>query len=129
MTDKDLNDLFRPLRKISDVRVAIDRRTGQPRGFAHADFWDVEAAKAARDILEGKVVHGRELKTDYAISREKPAPRMTLQQLIATEQSKQEVEVDQETISDAVAEGVSVENLEGGAIDAEVAMEEKSQSA
>ncbi|KAK5256845.1 hypothetical protein LTR16_002256, partial [Cryomyces antarcticus] len=38
MSDKDLNDLFREIRNVLDVRVAIDRRTGQPRGFAHADF-------------------------------------------------------------------------------------------
>ncbi|KAK4987894.1 hypothetical protein LTR28_001805, partial [Elasticomyces elasticus] len=40
MSDKDLNDLFREIRNVLDVRVAIDRRTGQPRGFAHADFID-----------------------------------------------------------------------------------------
>ena len=46
MSDKDLNDLFRDIRNVMDVRVAIDRRTGQPRGFAHADF--IDAASAAK---------------------------------------------------------------------------------
>ncbi|KAL9592046.1 MAG: hypothetical protein Q9179_007107, partial [Wetmoreana sp. 5 TL-2023] len=42
MSDRELNQLFRETRNVIDVRVAIDRRTGQPRGFAHADFTDVE---------------------------------------------------------------------------------------
>ena len=55
MSDKDLNDLFRDVRNVVDVRVAIDRRTGQPRGFAHADFVDVQSATKAREALNGKV--------------------------------------------------------------------------
>ncbi|KAI4750450.1 RNA-binding domain-containing protein, partial [Aureobasidium sp. EXF-8845] len=38
MSDKDLNDLFRNITNVLDVRVAVDRRSGQPRGFCHADF-------------------------------------------------------------------------------------------
>lgn len=49
-----------------DVRVAIDRRSGQPRGFAHADFIDVESAKTAKEVLEKKVVYGRQLRVDYS---------------------------------------------------------------
>lgn len=49
-----------------DVRVAIDRRSGQPRGFAHADFIDVESATAAKEILEQKSVYGRQLRVDYS---------------------------------------------------------------
>ncbi|KAL9062725.1 MAG: hypothetical protein Q9157_008687, partial [Trypethelium eluteriae] len=41
MSDKDLNNLFREIKNVLDVRVAIDRRSGQPRGFAHADFVDI----------------------------------------------------------------------------------------
>ena len=106
MTDKDLNDLFRPLRKICDVRVAIDRRTGQPRGFAHADFMDVESAIAAKAILDGKVVQGRELKTDFAATRERPSPKKPLADLIAEEQTFK-VEVNDPNVIEAVesAEG------------------------
>jgi nucleolin len=67
MTDRDLNSLFRPLRNVTDVRVAIDRRTGQPRGFAHADFTDEESAVAARTELQGKLVYGRNLRVEYAV--------------------------------------------------------------
>ena len=68
ITDKELNNLFRPLRNIRDVRVAIDRRTGQPRGFAHADFTDVESAIEAKEKLEGKDIHGRSIKVDFSNS-------------------------------------------------------------
>lgn len=68
MSDKDLNDLFRDIRNVMDVRVAIDRRTGQPRGFAHADFIDVQSATIAKDILSQKTVYGRNLRIDYSKS-------------------------------------------------------------
>lgn len=68
MSDKDLNDLFRDIRNVMDVRVAIDRRTGQPRGFAHADFIDVASATRARDVLKEKVIYGRQLRVDFSKS-------------------------------------------------------------
>jgi RNA recognition motif-containing protein len=73
MSDKDLNDLFRDIRNVMDVRVAIDRRTGQPRGFAHADFIDVASATRAREVLKEKVIYGRELRVDF--SKSNPNPR------------------------------------------------------
>ncbi|KAL8926882.1 MAG: hypothetical protein Q9208_002691 [Pyrenodesmia sp. 3 TL-2023] len=66
MSDRELNNLFREIRNVIDVRVAIDRRTGQPRGFAHADFTDVESAKEAMVVLAGKEVCGRTLRVDYS---------------------------------------------------------------
>ena len=69
MTDKDLNDLFRPLKNVLDVRVAIDRRTGQPRGYAHADFLDIDSAQKAADILGGQTYYGRTLRSDFTHSK------------------------------------------------------------
>ena len=66
MTDRDLNDLFRGIRNVIDVRVAIDRRTGQPRGFAHADFVDVKSAMDGMKELQGKETYGRRLRVDYS---------------------------------------------------------------
>ena len=68
MSDRDLNNLFREIKNVVDVRVAIDRRTGQPRGFAHADFTDVGSAEKALSELSGKVVCGRALRLDYSTS-------------------------------------------------------------
>jgi RNA recognition motif-containing protein len=66
MSDKDLNELFREIHNVIDVRVAIDRKTGQPRGFAHAEFIDVTSAQKAYDLLNNKEVYGRKLRIDYS---------------------------------------------------------------
>lgn len=66
MSDKDLNDLFRQVKNVLDVRVAVDRRTGQPRGFAHADFLDVQSATAAVEVLRNKEFYGRILRVDFS---------------------------------------------------------------
>jgi RNA recognition motif-containing protein len=66
MTDEDLNKLFRDVKNVIDVRVAIDRRTGQPRGFAHADFVDEESAAKAVELLAGKTFYGRSIRVDYS---------------------------------------------------------------
>ena len=75
MTDKDLNDLFREIRNVLDVRVAIDRRSGQPRGFAHADFVDVPSAQRAMDLLANKEIYGRRLRVDYSVESSGMAAR------------------------------------------------------
>ena len=67
MTDQDLNNLFKNIKNVIDVRVAIDRRTGQPRGFAHADFIDTESATAAKAQLANQNVYGRTLRVDYSM--------------------------------------------------------------
>ena len=69
MSDRDLNNLFREIENVTDVRVAIDRRTGQPRGFAHADFVDVASAEKAMAELAGKEVNGRNLRVDFSASQ------------------------------------------------------------
>ncbi|EEH33765.2 nucleic acid-binding protein [Paracoccidioides lutzii Pb01] len=68
MTDRELNELFKDIKNVTDVRVSVDRRTGQPRGFAHADFLDVESAQAAFEILKDKAPYGRPLRLDYSLS-------------------------------------------------------------
>ncbi|KAI0175571.1 RNA-binding domain-containing protein [Hypoxylon sp. FL1284] len=68
-SDADLNQLFRELENLADVRVAVDRNTGWPRGFAHADFTDVESATAALEYLKTKKLGGRMLRLDYAAGR------------------------------------------------------------
>ena len=65
-TDADLNRLFGSIQGVVDVRVAVDRTTGWPRGFAHADFADVEAAEAARTKLSDQEFNGRQLRVDFA---------------------------------------------------------------
>ncbi|KAJ8119285.1 hypothetical protein ONZ43_g3731 [Nemania bipapillata] len=68
-SDADLNALFRSLDNVVDVRVAVDRNTGWPRGFAHADFRDVESATKASEVLRNHTLSGRQLRVDYAEAR------------------------------------------------------------
>ena len=75
MTDRDLNNLFSKIHNVIDVRVAIDRRSGQPRGFAHAEFTDIESATKAKQQLEGKEVCGRVLRLDYSGFDNRNKPR------------------------------------------------------
>ncbi|KUI62309.1 Cytoplasmic dynein 1 intermediate chain 2 [Cytospora mali] len=65
-TDAELNRIFRELGNVTDVRVAVDRTTGWPRGFAHADFTDVESCQEAMNKLRGTTIGGRELRLDFA---------------------------------------------------------------
>lgn len=65
-----MNKLFRELENVTDVRVAVDRNTGWPRGFAHADFTDLESAqKAFAKIAETKLF-GRTLIPDFATQKQ-----------------------------------------------------------
>ncbi|KAI0103719.1 RNA-binding domain-containing protein [Nemania sp. FL0031] len=68
-SDADLNQMFRSLENVTDVRVAVDRNTGWPRGFAHADFKDVESAQRAHEVLSSRMLGGRQLRIDFAETR------------------------------------------------------------
>ncbi|GKT63461.1 HLH transcription factor [Colletotrichum tofieldiae] len=74
-SDADLNNLFSTLKDVTDVRVAVDRATGWPRGFAHADFASTEAATAAIEALKGVQVRGRDLKIAFAPASNKETGR------------------------------------------------------
>lgn len=65
-TDADLNVVFREVAGLKAVRVAVDRATGWPRGFAHADFDTVENAIAGLEFLKDKQIGTRTLRVDYA---------------------------------------------------------------
>lgn len=68
LTHNYLIELFRELRNHLAVRVAIDRQSGQPRGFAHVDFIDIPSAEQAKAHLEKKVIYGRQLRVDFSAS-------------------------------------------------------------
>ena len=65
-TDAELNRLFKGIPNLNDVRVAVDRTTGWPRGFAHADFATVESCIEAKTKLDGVQLGGRTLRFDFA---------------------------------------------------------------
>lgn len=66
LTDRDLQELFRDVKNVIDVRVPVDRRTGMPRGFAHAEFLNVEYARRGKEVLMRKEPYGRKLRVHFA---------------------------------------------------------------
>jgi nucleolin len=68
-TDAELNNIFKNLKNVTDIRVAVDRTTGWPRGFAHADFANVDSAIEAYKVLQGMQLGNRTLSVDYSESR------------------------------------------------------------
>ncbi|KAK4172450.1 hypothetical protein QBC36DRAFT_337872 [Triangularia setosa] len=65
-TDAELNNLFAGLSNVTDIRIAVDRTTGWPRGFAHVDFTDIPSAEAAKEKLNNTDLGGRQLRVDFA---------------------------------------------------------------
>ena len=53
---------------VKDIRIAYDRATGEPRGFAFVHFYSVADATAALESLQGAAVEGqaRTLRLGYA---------------------------------------------------------------
>lgn len=66
LTDRDLQDLFKDIHGYYDVRFPVDRRSGLPIGYAHADFHTVEQATEAVEVLRRKWVQGRRLRVGYS---------------------------------------------------------------
>lgn len=66
VTEKDLRDFFKSSR-IASVRFAIDKRTGDSRGFGHIDFEDDESLEKAVGMNQSEL-RGRPVKIAYAIS-------------------------------------------------------------
>ncbi|URD79148.1 hypothetical protein MUK42_18731 [Musa troglodytarum] len=66
VTEDDIRDCFKGS-KISSVRFALDKRTGQSRGFCHIDFEDDESLEEAMKKNQFEFL-GRPMKIAYAIS-------------------------------------------------------------
>ena len=68
-TDRDLQDLFKDVFNVVDVRIPVDRRSGMLRGFAHAEFLNEQAAARAMAVLQNKTPYGRKLRVDFSIRK------------------------------------------------------------
>src|SRR5215471_2170675 len=57
--------------EVRSVRVALDRDTGRPRGFAFVETMTDEGAKASIEKLSGRILQGRSIIVEEA--QAKPA--------------------------------------------------------
>ncbi len=69
ISEQELNEVFAEYGAVKQVKLPVDRETGQARGFAFVDM-DTETAEAsAIDALDGAEWMGRTLKVNVAKPR------------------------------------------------------------
>jgi cold-inducible RNA-binding protein len=66
MTEHALRELFEPFGTVSEVKLFIDRETGQSRGFGFVTMDNASEGNAAIKGLDGKDKGGRTLKVNEA---------------------------------------------------------------
>ena len=69
VTDAQLNELALPYGTLVSANVATDRGSGVSKGFGFIEFTDADAARAAMTGLDGRDVHGQNLKVNEARSK------------------------------------------------------------
>ncbi len=68
-TDQELNTLFSAYGEIAEATVAMDRATGQSKGFGFVEMPDDEAAQTAISALNGHVLDNRTIRVERAQPR------------------------------------------------------------
>jgi len=66
MTERTLRELFEPFGTVSEVKLIMDRETGQSRGFGFVTMSNVSEGNAAIKGLNGKDKGGRKLTVNEA---------------------------------------------------------------
>ncbi|XP_022736688.1 glycine-rich RNA-binding protein 2, mitochondrial-like [Durio zibethinus] len=70
--DQSLKEAFSKYGEVIEARVIVDRETGRSRGFGFVTYTSTEDASSAVQALDGQVLHGRQVRVNYAAER---APR------------------------------------------------------
>lgn len=65
-SEKELRDACEEIGPVVSLRVATDKDTGRPRGFAFCEYLDDETARSACRNLHGHPLHGRALRVGIA---------------------------------------------------------------
>ena len=65
-TEATLSELFGALGEVVSINLITDRMTGRSKGFAFVEMAEYDAAQQAISELNGKQVHGREIKVAEA---------------------------------------------------------------
>lgn len=64
-----MQELFADVKNVIDIRIPVDRRSGMPRGFAHAEFLNEEYARRGMEVLMRKEPYGRKLTVNFAVRK------------------------------------------------------------
>ncbi|WOL14461.1 glycine-rich RNA-binding protein 10-like [Canna indica] len=67
--DQGLREAFTSYGEVVEARVIMDRDTGRSRGFGFVTFTSAEEASAAISGMDGKDLHGRMVRVNYATDR------------------------------------------------------------
>ncbi|THU46571.1 hypothetical protein C4D60_Mb09t06340 [Musa balbisiana] len=67
--DQSLRESFTSFGEVVEARVIVDRDTGRSRGFGFVTFTSGEEASAAISGMDGKDLHGRMVRVNYATDR------------------------------------------------------------
>ncbi|KAG0455633.1 hypothetical protein HPP92_024651 [Vanilla planifolia] len=67
--DQSLREAFSVYGEVVDSRVILDRETGRSRGFGFISFTSGEEASAAMTAMDGKELHGRMVRVNFATDR------------------------------------------------------------
>jgi cold-inducible RNA-binding protein len=69
VTDAQLNDLAVQYGTLVSANVAVERKSGESKGFGFIDFSNDDEARAAITALDGRDVNGQALKVNEAKPR------------------------------------------------------------
>ncbi|XP_021285618.1 glycine-rich RNA-binding protein 2, mitochondrial [Herrania umbratica] len=67
--DQSLKEAFSKYGEVIEARVIVDRETGRSRGFGFVTYTSTEDASSALQALDGQVLHGRQVRVNYAAER------------------------------------------------------------
>ncbi|PPR87173.1 hypothetical protein GOBAR_AA33516 [Gossypium barbadense] len=67
--DQSLKEAFSKYGEVVEARVIVDRETGRSRGFGFITYTSTEDASSALQALDGQILHGRQVRVDYANDR------------------------------------------------------------
>lgn len=68
-TDEELQEALAGFEPIHEIRRPLDAATGKPRGFAFVTLGSRDAGERAIETLDGKKIHGREVRVSEAEER------------------------------------------------------------
>jgi cleavage stimulation factor subunit 2 len=71
-SEKELRDACEEIGPVASLRVALDKDTGRPRGFAFCEYLDDETARSACRNLHGHPLRGRALRVGIAGHQQQP---------------------------------------------------------